>query len=480
MKTTSNVGAIPRFRESEIKPEHVPTKLDRLVGDLQVNGSDFAIILFLQFLTYGVFGTENSLVPLMASDNFHVPGASKTLVVLVMYGIFKAVAGLIVAPLNGVIGRHNVHRVGWLLFIPNPFMIWYAENWDTIIAAYAFLGFSQGFCSCTDNQFVQQLIPNSQGFAVGVYETTSYISLAIFGVIAAGIATNTGSNRPGPQQLALGMTLLALLVTTRMPKQDNAKEAKQDKAYDKNVVKKSFFRIFAETTILHRVPAVSCFAGVMIQVAVGLAWTLLPLYFKSLGLKDKVVLASIASTFNAIRGVFQLFSGTLSDFLGARIVVASGFLLCGLSFILSAAIPAANPAVSNNRGVKGVALFKGLVCVWSRYCRMYCSALCIDATTIFDFTVGGVRCAVGTRCWISLPCDAGPSGEGSAFARSRYCNLHFSLLARAGLCPWGWYFRLDFDTGVRRNLCDYHWRSDVGYSACCCYLLWSRDNDWQI
>jgi MFS family permease len=83
----------------------------------------------------------------------------------------------------------------------------------------------------------------------------------------------------------------------------------------------------------------------MIQVAVGLAWTLLPLYFKSLGLRDKIVLASITTTFNAIRGVVQLFSGTLSDFLGARVVCVVGFFLCGLSFILSAAIPNANSSM---------------------------------------------------------------------------------------------------------------------------------------
>lgn len=324
----------------------VPTKWSLLVDDVKVNRRGFVTILFLQFLTYAVFGTENSLVPLMASDNFHVPGASKTLVVLVMYGIFKAVAGLIVPFFNGLIGRHNVHRLGWVFFIPNPFMIWFAPNWETMIAAYAFLGFSQGFCSCTNNQFIQQLIPNSQGFASGIYETTSYISLAIFGLIAAQIASDTGNNRPGPQQLALGLTLLAFIVTVIMPKQDDAREQAQDKGHVKGTVKKSFWRVFAETTLLRRVPAVSCLAGIMIQVAVGLAWTLLPLYFKSLGLKDKVVLASIATTFNAIRGVVQLFSGTLSDFLGARIVCTVGFLLCGLSFILSAAIPNSNESMS--------------------------------------------------------------------------------------------------------------------------------------
>jgi MFS family permease len=331
------------FKPSVANDSVKPSKWALLVGDVKVNGRGFAVILLLQVLTYAVFGTENSLVPLMASDNFHVPGASKTLVVLVMYGIFKAVAGLIVPIMNGYIGRHNVHRLGWLFFIPNPFMIWFAQDWETIIAAYAFLGFSQGLCSCTDNQFVQQLIPNSQGFASGIYETLSYISLAVFGVIAAQIVHDTGSNRPGPQQLALGLTLLALLVTIVMPKQDDAKEAAQDKTHVAGTEKRSFFRVFVETSLLRRVPAMSCLAGVMIQVAVGLAWTLLPLYFKSLGLKDKVVLASIATTFNAIRGVIQLFSGTLSDFMGARLVTTFGFSLCGISFILSAAIPNNHP-----------------------------------------------------------------------------------------------------------------------------------------
>lgn len=322
-----------------VVPGGNPSKCALLLGDLKVNWRGFSIILFLQFLVYAVFGTENSLAPLMAQENFHVTGEQKTLVVLVMYGIFKAVAGLIVPFLNNLMGRHNVHRLGWLFFIPNPFMIWFAPNWETVIGAYAFLGLSQGLCSCTDNQFVQQLIPNSQGFATGIYETVSYISLAIFGLIAATIAHDTGSNRPGPQQLALGLTLLAIIVTVIMPKQDNVREQAQDKAHIQGGVKKSFWRVFAETTLLRRVPAMSCLAGVMIQVAVGLAWTLLPLYWKSLGLKSKVSSTAITTTFNAIRGVVQLFSGTLSDFLGARIVVVLGFSLCGIAFILSAAIP---------------------------------------------------------------------------------------------------------------------------------------------
>jgi len=67
-----------------------------------------------------------------------------------------------------------------------------------------------------------------------------------------------------------------------------------------------------------------------------------------LGLKDKIVLASITSTFNAIRGVIQLFSGFASDFLGGRLVVSLGFTLAGLAFVLSAAIPNANPQMTQS------------------------------------------------------------------------------------------------------------------------------------
>jgi len=83
----------------------------------------------------------------------------------------------------------------------------------------------------------------------------------------------------------------------------------------------------------------------MIQVAVGLAWTLMPLYWASLKLTDPVVIASITATFNAIRGVVQLFSGFASDVVGGRLVVSFGFALAGLSFVLSAAIPNANPSM---------------------------------------------------------------------------------------------------------------------------------------
>jgi len=94
--------------------------------------------------------------------------------------------------------------------------------------------------------------------------------------------------------------------------------------------------------------ALSCFAGVMIQVAVGLAWTLMPLYWTSLNLTDAVVIASITATFNAIRGVVQLFSGFASDVIGGRLVVSFGFAVAGLSFVLSAGIPNANPTMAQS------------------------------------------------------------------------------------------------------------------------------------
>jgi len=215
------------------------------------------------------------------------------------------------------------------------------------------LGWSQGFCSASDNQYVQQLIPNSQGFAVGIYETVSYISLAIFGLVTATIVAGTKRNRPEPQQLALGLTALGLLVAFFLiPKHDPRAEAMLDARHKRPVgppvsgaLTKPQWRVFIEVSFLQRVPSMSCFAGIMIQVAVGLAWTLLPLYFRSTGLTDKVVLASITTTFNAIRGVIQMFSGTLSDLFGGRPVVVFGFGLCSLSFILSAAIPDTHPGM---------------------------------------------------------------------------------------------------------------------------------------
>ena len=43
-----------------------------------------------------------------------------------------------------------------------------------------------------------------------------------------------------------------------------------------------------------------------------------------------------------------MFSGTMSDFFGARSVATFGFFLAGLSFVLSAAIPNTNPQMSKS------------------------------------------------------------------------------------------------------------------------------------
>jgi len=326
--------------------EKLVQSVQRLIGDAKVNGRKFSLVLTLQALVYATFGTENSLIPSMAVKTFKVAGSDKTLVTIALYGVCKAIANASVTPLNALWGRHNTHRLGWFILGFNPFMIIYAPNWGTIIGAYVLLGFSQGLQSCTDNQYVQQLIPNSQGFASGIYETTSYISLAIMGVVAAKISTDQGAPRPGPQLLALGLIILGTLLSSYIPRHDPAAEASQDKVVRGDPAKKKkFLQIFLETTFTRRVPALSCLAGVMIQVAVGLAWTLMPLYWTSLKLTDTVVIASITATFNAIRGVVQLFSGFASDVLGGRLVVSFGFALTGLSFVLSAGIPNDNPTM---------------------------------------------------------------------------------------------------------------------------------------
>src|SRR4029078_9089651 len=89
-------------------------------------------------------GEESSLLPLLATDVFGLTGASAILTFLVAFGLAKAAANLAAGAFADRIGRNPVLVAGWLIGLPVPLLIIWADSWSWIVLANVLLGVNQG------------------------------------------------------------------------------------------------------------------------------------------------------------------------------------------------------------------------------------------------------------------------------------------------------------------------------------------------
>jgi predicted MFS family arabinose efflux permease len=135
---------------------------------LRANWQQFSLLVLINAFVGGMVGIERTVVPLIGSEEFHL--ASNTLIVsfIVSFGVIKACANLVSGHLADVWGRKRVLVIGWLLGLPVPFMIMWAQHWEWVVAANALLGINQGFAwSMTVIMKIDLVGPKSRGLAVG-------------------------------------------------------------------------------------------------------------------------------------------------------------------------------------------------------------------------------------------------------------------------------------------------------------------------
>ena len=73
-------------------------------------------------------GTERSVLPLLARDEFGIVSATATLGFLVTFGLAKATSNYMAGRLVDRLGRRRVLLAGWLCAIPVPFLLYWAPS----------------------------------------------------------------------------------------------------------------------------------------------------------------------------------------------------------------------------------------------------------------------------------------------------------------------------------------------------------------
>lgn len=302
---------------------------------LKENLPQFALLVGVNAMVGGLVGQERTVLPLLAEQEFALPGYTAMLTFIVAFGVTKALVNYVAGTLADRYGRRPVLLAGWLFGLPVPLLLIFAPTWGWVVFANVLLGINQGLAwSVTVIMKIDLVGPAKRGTAMGFNEAAGYGAVAA-AAWATGLLAESYGLRPAPFFLGLafaglGLGLSALLVRETADHVAHEVAARSrpasgvtDDASNGHGGNLTQRQVFALAT--WRDPSLSAAsqAGLVNNLNEGLAWGLFPIYFAVAGLEVGTIglLVAIAP---AVWGVGQVFTGALSDRVGRKWLIAGG------------------------------------------------------------------------------------------------------------------------------------------------------------
>lgn len=156
---------------------------------LRENLPQFALLVGVNALVGGLVGQERTVLPLLAEQEFALPGYTAMLTFIVAFGVTKAGVNDVAGTLADRFGRKPVLLAGWLVGLPVPLILILAPTWGWVVLANVLLGVNQGLAwSVTVIMKIDLVGPRSRGTAMGFNEAAGYGAVAA----AAGTRPVTG------------------------------------------------------------------------------------------------------------------------------------------------------------------------------------------------------------------------------------------------------------------------------------------------
>ena len=309
---------------------------------IRENVAQFVHQLIQVLLVGFALGMMRTVVPAMAESEFGVERGSFLLLTafVVAFGVVKAVMNFVAGRISEKVGRKRVLLWGWAIALPIPVMIWYAPNWNWIVAATVLLGINQGLCwSMTQTAKLDITRADERGLTVGLNEFSGYVGVALAGIVTAYIAEIMGT-RLGLLVFGLVVVLLALVLTSIWVK-DTLPWAKAETAAHKTAAPKhparypagvsehpSTGEVFALMSWRDRRLAAISQAGLVEKFVDALVWVMFPVFLVS---RDATLpdVGWIVGVYGLVWGGSQLFTGRLSDHVGRFWPNVIGMWVCG-------------------------------------------------------------------------------------------------------------------------------------------------------
>lgn len=296
---------------------------------LKENWKQFSLLVIVNAFVGGMIGMERTIVPQFAELEFGVASNTAILSFITAFGLTKALSNYYTGRLANKFGRKKLLLFGWLLALPIPFILIYAESWSWVIVANLLLGVSQGLTwSSTVVMKIDLVGEKDRGFAMGLNEFAGYFSVGIVAYLTGYIAHNYGIT-PYPFYIGIFISSIGFLLTAIWVKDTRAfvhKESSTDNTSELN-------NVFLETTFKNKTLSSVTQAGLINNLNDGMIWGLLPIVLVTLNYNNENM-GIITAIYPTVWGIGQLFTGRMSDRYSKKSMLFWGMLLQGLAILL--------------------------------------------------------------------------------------------------------------------------------------------------
>jgi len=306
--------------------------VDTLTRGIRENLTQFVHQLLQVMLVGFALGMMRTVVPALAEAEFGVARGSFILLTafVVAFGVVKGVLNFVAGRLSERIGRKSVLLLGWIAALPVPLMIYFAPDWNWIVAATVLLGINQGLAwSMTQTSKLDITRADQRGLTIGLNEFAGYVGVAAAGIVTGYAATALGA-RTGLLIFGLAVVITALVLTLIWVR-DTLPWSKAEAAthhtansganayrprYPINIsANPATWEVFTLMSWRDRRMAAISQAGLVEKFVDALVWVIFPVFLFQKGM-DLASIGWIVGAYGFAWGGSQLFTGRLSDHVG--------------------------------------------------------------------------------------------------------------------------------------------------------------------
>ena len=306
------------------------------------NRIQFAHLLLQVFFVGMAWGVMRTVVPVLAETEFGIPESAFTILsaFVITFGFVKGALNFVAGRLSEQLGRKSVLVAGWIIALPVPWMIFYAPNWNWIVAATILLGINQGLCwSMTQTSKLDITHLNQRGLAIGLNEFAGYSGVAIAGVVT-GYMSEVLPPREALLFFGIVVIVLALLFAwlcvqetlpwmhTEVRKQQQENNIRQY-SYGSRTISNTPNTWEVFTWVSWRDSRMASFsqAGHIEKFVDTLVWVFYPVYFYEQGL-SLFYIGIVVGIYGFVWGTLQTVTGKLSDHIGRMKPIVAGMWIC--------------------------------------------------------------------------------------------------------------------------------------------------------
>lgn len=294
---------------------------------LRQNWRQFSLLVLINAFVGGMIGMERSIFPDFASQVFGLESHAAMLTFIVAFGLSKAATNYFSGRFANLYGRKNLLLFGWIMVLPVPLILNYAESWTWIIFSNVLLGISQGLTwSSTVVMKIDLVGEKNRGLAMGLNEFAGYLAVGLTAVLSAYLASEYGM-RPIPFLVMMGIALIGLSLSFFVS--DTQAFAKAEAKTKELLQTKG---VFWNTTFKDKMLSSVTQAGLVNNLNDGMIWGLLPVLLISKGFELGEI-GKIASIYPIVWGFGQLVTGKMADHYSKKWMLFWGMLVQGFAIL---------------------------------------------------------------------------------------------------------------------------------------------------